>query len=536
MFEAGIDIEAVNEYGQSPLFLAAAHRQTHTVSLLCSMGADRGVRDNAGVAVVFSSARDKEDCDGVISMAACSSSSSSPASCLSRNRTAAVSETETETACDSGIRSSSRLRSRVPVGVSGHSDSDSCGDRDRDSESKSRSQSPFGPIGIETCTDQRDGGAICRVSYILRAPSYSLQERGNWLDSEDHDADNDDGDDGDGDVARINLKSLSMSQSLSQSMSQSMSRAVITRLIPADSPHAGASALYIDHAFSEHFLAQLEGLLSVLPTAAPERGATECASRSYFCDATGWVVSGIAEALRCLQSGPDLNGQALRAAMDADADTAAHGDTVCHASRRTDEDSGLREGEGDSTCSSSDSDGDNDNYPPYGSDSEQEVSGAPHTREPSSSGRYRAPVREALAHMRFLTYSHAGSCSPPHTDLSRRTQDGRCSTHTFLLYLTNCESGGETRLLRSVNPKNRAVVAISDGKGCVSGRGEDGEGVTVSTGSGVVSLGATTSAVSNVLATIRPRRGRVLIFPHCCPHEGRAADSLPKILLRGEMI
>jgi 2OG-Fe(II) oxygenase superfamily len=528
LFEAGMDLEAVNEYGQTALFLAAANQRSHTVALLDSMGADRGARDNAGVVVVFSSVRDSEDCLMVNGMAATPSSSS----CLRNNRTVSVSETEpatpsgsrAELECDPGIRSGSG--SRVPLEGYGHSRRDIDEDEDEDS--------PVGPVEMEAFPDQRDRGTRCRVSYILRAPNYVLHN-GNQLDSKECDGDDDGDDDSDSAVAHINLMSLNISQSRSRAPCTSgpgadsdsgpgARRAVVTRLIPADSPHAGASALYIDHAFSEHFLAQLEGLLSALPTAVPERGATECASRSYFCDATGWVVSGIAAALNCLQNSPVLNGHAFRDIKGADADA------VGQAKKESNEDPGTRGGEteGDSTCSSGDDENDFDGDPRYDSDAELKEIDAPHTRESSSPRRYRTPVREALAHMRFLTYSHAGSCSPPHTDLSRRTQDGRCSTHTFLLYLTDCESGGETRLLRSVNPKCRAVGTLNDGRG----RAEDMEGV-----SAAVSLDATSPcAASNVLATIRPKRGRVLIFPHCCPHEGRAADSLPKILLRGEML
>ena len=38
-----------------------------------------------------------------------------------------------------------------------------------------------------------------------------------------------------------------------------------------------------------------------------------------------------------------------------------------------------------------------------------------------------------------------------------------------------------------------------------------------------------------VLASVSPRRGRVLIFPHACPHAGRAVQDVPKLFLRGEL-
>ena len=47
-----MDIDVVNEYGQSALFLAAANGRSRTVALLISMGALR-ISDNAGVYVNF---------------------------------------------------------------------------------------------------------------------------------------------------------------------------------------------------------------------------------------------------------------------------------------------------------------------------------------------------------------------------------------------------------------------------------------------------------------------------------------------------
>ena len=52
LFKAGLDIDVVNEYGQSALFLAAANGHSRTVALLISMGALR-ISDNAGVYINF---------------------------------------------------------------------------------------------------------------------------------------------------------------------------------------------------------------------------------------------------------------------------------------------------------------------------------------------------------------------------------------------------------------------------------------------------------------------------------------------------
>lgn len=103
---------------------------------------------------------------------------------------------------------------------------------------------------------------------------------------------------------------------------------------------------------------------------------------------------------------------------------------------------------------------------------------------------------EALPQMRYLCYTEAGGGLAPHTDLSRRRRrDGRVSRCTFILYLTDCAAGGETVLLKEL----------------VGG---------------------------HALAEVMPRRGRLLLFPHDCPHLARdvVAEGLPKLLLRGEMV
>jgi hypothetical protein len=102
-----------------------------------------------------------------------------------------------------------------------------------------------------------------------------------------------------------------------------------------------------------------------------------------------------------------------------------------------------------------------------------------------------------LPHMRFLHYSEEGAVLPPHVDLCRvDASSGERSTHSFLFYLTDCERGGSTTLLKAL-----------------IGKGPD-----------------------NVFARVAPKRGRLLLFPHNCPHEGEEVVDAPKILIRGEAI
>ena len=46
--------------------------------------------------------------------------------------------------------------------------------------------------------------------------------------------------------------------------------------------------------------------------------------------------------------------------------------------------------------------------------------------------------------------------------------------------------------------------------------------------------GPNVAASGQVLARVEPRRGRLLVFPHACPHAGLAVVEAPKLLLRGE--
>lgn len=99
-------------------------------------------------------------------------------------------------------------------------------------------------------------------------------------------------------------------------------------------------------------------------------------------------------------------------------------------------------------------------------------------------------------HMRFLHYGQEGIVLAPHIDLARVNIVGQRSTHTFILYLYDCLNGGETSLLGDVSGEKR----------------------------------------NQVLAKVKPCKGRMLVFPHKCPHEGNKVIDTPKVLLRGELL
>lgn len=223
---------------------------------------------------------------------------------------------------------------------------------------------------------------------------------------------------------------------------------------------AEPGAFCLDHCFDNVFLQSLVDVFARLPVAPSEK--SHCASRSYFCDVEGRVTQllehfvALARKVCSLEScqGTSTNAINLGCANSADS-TAFAGNCV-----------------------------------------------------------------KVFPQMRFLHYEEEGTALAPHVDLARRdARDVRMkSTHTFILYLSDCDAGGgETVLLKSLCKKVNATPAIA------------------ATGSNVCS---TSCAVEdeNSIAAVSPRRGRLLLFPHNCPHEGRAISHKdPKLLLRGEV-
>ncbi len=113
-----------------------------------------------------------------------------------------------------------------------------------------------------------------------------------------------------------------------------------------------------------------------------------------------------------------------------------------------------------------------------------------------------------LPRCRFLCYQFAGGDFSPHVDLYKPVDefDSRScqkSTHTFMIHLVDCPEGsGETVFLSSVNDTN-ALAKLGEG----------------------------------VLGAALPRRGRLVVFPHECPHAGLpVTEAFTKLFLRGELL
>jgi hypothetical protein len=108
-------------------------------------------------------------------------------------------------------------------------------------------------------------------------------------------------------------------------------------------------------------------------------------------------------------------------------------------------------------------------------------------------------------YQRFLEYTKKGSKLDPHTDGTKICDDTQLtSTHTLLLYLTDCQKGGETLLMTE----------------CTKELPDSSE---------------QTKADGTVLYATQPRRGRILLFPHATPHAGATVVDVPKICLRAEV-
>lgn len=112
----------------------------------------------------------------------------------------------------------------------------------------------------------------------------------------------------------------------------------------------------------------------------------------------------------------------------------------------------------------------------------------------SSVGTSNEANAVVLPHMRFLCYEEPGSLLNSHVDLCRINEEtGERSSHTLILYLTDCDQGGATILQKEL------------------------------------------SAESEVSCRVKPTRARLLLFPHNCPHSGEIVVSVPKLLIRGEV-
>jgi hypothetical protein len=131
-------------------------------------------------------------------------------------------------------------------------------------------------------------------------------------------------------------------------------------------------------------------------------------------------------------------------------------------------------------------------------------------------------------YLRILEYSKPGSGLAPHTDGTKVCERvGHKSTHTLLLFLSDCPKGGETVLLdgkvgwsahqQVVVPPERVLHPNSSEQQLLLLDMTDGDDA------------------SNVSVGVSPQIGRILFFPHEWPHAGAVCESVPKVMLRAEL-
>jgi hypothetical protein len=127
----------------------------------------------------------------------------------------------------------------------------------------------------------------------------------------------------------------------------------------------------------------------------------------------------------------------------------------------------------------------------------------------------------------------------PHIDLSKPMDENdttrrngsslRKSTHTFMVHLADCPSGGETVFLQHINQAPNLLHSARGGESSpaqVQAHAQaEGDGGGGGGGGG-----------GGVLGAARPMRGRVVVFPHACPHSGLPVVDVPKRFLRGELL
>eukprot|EP00947_MAST-08B_sp_MAST-8B-sp1_P003337 g3337.t1 len=285
--------------------------------------------------------------------------------------------------------------------------------------------------------------------------------------------------------------------------------ATVHELIPSDADHPGAGSFYIDGAFSDKFMRHLDDLWHRVPAAdigtARDRGYGQtCARRNFFCDADGAIEAAMAPvALAAFR-----RGEAEASRRDDDPATAAGKDGGGGGGGGGDEDD-------DNGAAGQD-------RLPTDAAGEVESAGAAAaaTALPSS-------VR-VMPRMRFLHYPDVGGEMRPHVDLAKKdmgVENSKHSTHTFLLHLADCASGGETVLLKSLSAAAPAAAAAA---AAATAAEPAGDGSSGGGGGGEEAAGGVVAGGLEVLASVAPRRGRLFVFPHMCPHAGlptREAES-----------
>ena len=173
-------------------------------------------------------------------------------------------------------------------------------------------------------------------------------------------------------------------------------------------------------------------------------------------------------------------------------------------------------------------------------------------------------IVRVLPWMRFLEYTEPNGSLGPHTDaLIRCKETNVWSTHTLLLFCSDCDVGGETTLLpedakatrlrkRKLQKAMSAAAEVKSAIANINTSSDDGSSSSINneknSASRLERLQTTLHSIEQNIAAmneesatkqafpVKPKCGRIFFFPHECPHEGRPTVSVPKIFLRAELI
>ena len=305
-------------------------------------------------------------------------------------------------------------------------------------------------------------------------------------------------------------KGLSSSSSLPLSLSlmnarkglRPMGEVKVVELISSDVNHPGAGSWQVDNLFNEEFLSLLDDMFQTMPS-PPQTDHDNAAFMGGGTTATTKVSS----------SGKQTARNYSNTCASRKFFRARHNDVV----------ETLQRGLLDIFQSPT---------PPAPSLSSLSSSSSLFSSSSSSSslslsGLLHRPTIP-LPRMRFLNYDAAGGEMKPHVDLSKTYLDALGnvyeSTHTFILHLRDSamEDGGETVLLETLRgstkdggTKNKKNKTSSDNTNSNSNK---------------------KNGTPKILASIAPKRGRLLFFPHICPHAGLIVHNAgKKLFLRGEL-
>jgi hypothetical protein len=134
-------------------------------------------------------------------------------------------------------------------------------------------------------------------------------------------------------------------------------------------------------------------------------------------------------------------------------------------------------------------------------------------------------------YLRILEYTNPGSGLPPHTDGRKVCElSGATSTHTFLLFLSECSKGGETVLLDGKHGWTSHSNVVVPPERVVPNDLNGHQGVPL-----LLRDMTDGDTSTNVSLGVSPHVGRILFFPHEWPHAGAICETVPKVILRAEL-